>query len=572
LLILSTMMPSLAYAFIYQQQSFNITQTIKKAWYDRNWQYRKAITILGSKVSDPNTHSFDATGGYILIGDGTPNWGSTRGTISFWIKWDTVGGRPWGQHDNMEIRFSGSRLVLDWGATGSLTSSTTFTAGKWYFIAVVWNENTDKLYLYVGDENTSPALDASNNAWRSTVSNQGVTQNNFMASKGGVGRTDGKGDELRYWDIDRTIEQIQSDYKTELTGTEANLRSYFKLNNNFDDIGVYNNDGSGVGSYQFSISVPIMDTYLADFPVLISIIDSDLASDAQDDGDDILFTSSDKKTKLSHEIEAFNGQTGQLIAWVRIPKLFANNDTIIYMYYGNPTASNQQDAVNVWDSNYVGVWHFKETVGGTSAIKDSKGVNHGTDSGGPTLGVAGKIGNAIQFDGVDDCVIVPDHPSLHLGSGLTIEAWINIDIWGNWKDIVFKGGGAGDNSDYQFALVSDGLAWDGTYNGNWRAKYFQTSQDTGTWIHVAVTHDTFTVKCYRDGAEISSQPDAGAIYESSYELGISKEGAANTGYLHGKIDELRISKTPRSRPWIETEYNNQNNPSSFYNIGLEETH
>jgi len=203
-----------------------------------------------------NTHSLDATGGYMIIGPGTPDWGSTTGTISFWIKWDTVGGRPWGQHDNMETRFSGSKLGVDWGTYDSIISNTNFTAGKWYFIAIVWNENTDDLYLYVGDQDDPPTQDTYNNNWDTPVSTVGVTQNNFMASKGGVEPTDGHGDELRYWDIDRTLAEIQSDYNTELTGSETNLRSYFKLNNNFDDVGPDNNDG--YGSYSFSSDVPFL--------------------------------------------------------------------------------------------------------------------------------------------------------------------------------------------------------------------------------------------------------------------------------------------------------------------------
>ncbi len=203
-----------------------------------------------------NSHSLDATGGYMQIGNGTPNWGSTTGTISFWIQWDTIADRPWGQHTDMEARFSGTNLVLDWGGTSSLTSSTSFTAEEWYFIAIVWDENTDDLYLYVGDQDTSPAQDAYNNAWTSTVSTLGVTQNNFMAARGGVDATDGHGEDLRYWDTDRNLPEIQSDYNTELTGSETNLRSYFKLNNNFDDVGPDNNDGSGSGSYAFASDVP----------------------------------------------------------------------------------------------------------------------------------------------------------------------------------------------------------------------------------------------------------------------------------------------------------------------------
>ncbi len=59
------------------------------------------------------------------------------------------------------------------------------------------------------------------------------------------------------------------------------------------------------------------------FPVLVSLSsDSDLAADAQDDGDDILFTSSDGTTKLDHETEYFDGSTGALDAWVEVKTLY----------------------------------------------------------------------------------------------------------------------------------------------------------------------------------------------------------------------------------------------------------
>jgi len=234
--------------------TYNYELDLEVQW--TNADYDETNEELAIYVNKENTHSLNATGGYMIVGSGTPNWGSATGTISFWIKWDNVGNRPWGQHDNMETRFSGQNLVVDWGAAGSLTSSTSFTNGTWYFIAIVWNENTLKLRLYVGDQNNPPTLDNQNTAWTSRVSTAGVTQNNFMASKGGVEPTDGRGDDLRYWNIDRTLAEIQSDYDTELTGSETNLRSYFKLNNNFDDVGPNNNDGSGSGSYSFSSDVP----------------------------------------------------------------------------------------------------------------------------------------------------------------------------------------------------------------------------------------------------------------------------------------------------------------------------
>lgn len=75
---------------------------------------------------------------------------------------------------------------------------------------------------------------------------------------------------------------------------------------------------------------------LTSLPVLISMTDTDLQDKAQNEGHDILFSSSDGTTKLSHEIERFDGTTGRLIAWVKVPCLSSSKNTRIHMYYGNP--------------------------------------------------------------------------------------------------------------------------------------------------------------------------------------------------------------------------------------------
>lgn len=327
---------------------------------------------------------------------------------------------------------------------------------------------------------------------------------------------------------------------------------------------------------------------LSNFPILIylsnssgrngddlSFIFDELQSDA--DRKKIAVTTSDGTTQCYVEIEKWDSVNRQAWLWVKAPSISDTSDTYLYLYYDADHAENTDyvgdvgsaAAEKVWSNNYSGVWHLGESVGGAGAIKDSTShSNDGTDNGNPTLGETGKIGNAIRFDGVDDCVVIPDDASLRLSDGLTIEAWINVDVWGNWKDIVFKGGGSASNTDYQFALVDSGLAWDGTLFGFWRTRYFSTSTDTGVWIYVAVTHDTVTVKCYRDGVEISSQLDIGYIYESAYQLGISREGAADRGYLDGVIDEVRISNVTRSAAWIKASYESERDDLVDY--GMEE--
>ena len=244
------------YAVYAEYEAPNYEMDLEVQW--TNVDYDEANEELAIYVDKGNnTYSLDATGGYAIVGDGTPDWGSTTGTISFWVKMDTsVQGRFWGQDGNMETRWSGTNLVLDWGGTASMTSAYSFSADKWYFVAIVWDEINDNLFLYVGDEINLPTLDSNSLSGTWTSTTPAPTQNLFLNGLGGNEPVDGHGDDLRYWNIARSQTQIQSDYNTELTGSEANLRSYFKLNNNFDDIGPDNNDGSGSGSYSFSSDVP----------------------------------------------------------------------------------------------------------------------------------------------------------------------------------------------------------------------------------------------------------------------------------------------------------------------------
>src|SRR5262245_59216846 len=66
-------------------------------------------------------------------------------------------------------------------------------------------------------------------------------------------------------------------------------------------------------------------------------------------------------------------------------------------------------------SGLVGAWSFDETSGTTAADVSGKG-NNGSVSG--ATRVAGKYGNALSFDGVNDVVTVADSASLDLTNAL----------------------------------------------------------------------------------------------------------------------------------------------------------
>lgn len=150
---------------------------------------------------------------------------------------------------------------------------------------------------------------------------------------------------------------------------------------------------------------------LADFPVLISLggewlkyqPSGDPGHIRQPDGGDIRFTTS-SLVQLDHEIEAYDGVTGTLVAWVRVPLLSSSTDTQFYMWYGNAGCEDQWNPKAVWDEHFVMVHHLEETAG---THQDSTANGHdGTPLGGIVQDAVGQVDGADEFDGIDariDC-------------------------------------------------------------------------------------------------------------------------------------------------------------------------
>ncbi len=103
----------------------------------------------------------------------------------------------------------------------------------------------------------------------------------------------------------------------------------------------------GMGSWTFRkpVTVPAGQTAadVTDFVLYVEMDDADIAAGAQVDGDDLVFTAADGVTRLDHTLESYTPATGAVRAWVRIPTLSASSETALFLYYGNPTAVDQQD-------------------------------------------------------------------------------------------------------------------------------------------------------------------------------------------------------------------------------------
>jgi hypothetical protein len=360
--------------------------------------------------------------------------------------------------------------------------------------------------------------------------------------------------------------------------------------NNQSDPATFYTVGNQECEYSYSRTITIQSSEvsgtsdLTNFPALISLSGDWLKTVTADpangriensSGYDIIFKDTGG-TQLDHEIESYDGSAsgGTLVAWVRIPTLYYNTDTVIYMYYGNScVSSSQENAAGVWDSNFKGVWHLGESSG--SAQDSTSYGTSGSVSGTVTQGSTGNMDGAYDFytSGQVDC---GDPVDGHLDGGtgsFTVSLWVNIDAnRGTWEQALYKGGSSEWNYGYSLELhatqntynfiINDGGAQWGYSKG--------TSFTVDTWHHIVGVVDRASnlLRIYKDGTEQGTATDISSVgnIDSADNLAFSKDW----GWIDGLLDEVRISDIARSADWIQTEFNNQNDPSNFYNVGNEE--
>ncbi|MFN7982687.1 MAG: DUF2341 domain-containing protein, partial [Vicinamibacterales bacterium] len=300
------------------------------------------------------------------------------------------------------------------------------------------------------------------------------------------------------------------------------------------------------------------------FPILVSLTDAALGSKALSTGNDIVFTSSDGTTKLNHEIESYTTGTGVLVAWVQIPSLSSTADTVIYMYYGNAGASNQQSITATWESNFKGVWHLNG-VFTDSTSNGNNGTNTGTTAG------AGKISNGRVYTRANgaDKITVPGK----MGSPVNV----TLSGWGFLNSADTSGAELVTIGDYIGLDLnkSGGVGTEGFYyDGGWQVTANGTGH-AGAWHYFTYTYNDSgnSQRLYVDGTQIASNALTTSINYTGLGVDtvIGSHGDGGTTFdFDGTIDEVRIAATVRSAGWILTEYNNQNAPSSFATAGTEE--
>jgi hypothetical protein len=328
---------------------------------------------------------------------------------------------------------------------------------------------------------------------------------------------------------------------------------------------------------------------LNDFPLLINIIDTDLHTDVLPGGEDIAFMVDGQF--VEHEIEYFDRDyspsEAHLIAWVKVPFLSSSSDTIITMLYGNSDARSLETS-GVW-SDYEMVHHMNEAPNRT-LIDSSGNLHYGSSFGSMTDSqlVAGAIGSSIDFDGSNDAITVGQINTDEWPS-FTVTGWVNQDVSGDDRIFSKAPDTNAANALIHFAIDDTNsfrvrMRTDGTGGGSSGSVDANALTTPGNWAFLAWSWSeaTASMRLYVNGTfDKAVTRDGDTIFDShltesldSYSLvpfiiGNWQTGTANNRFFNGQIDEMRLTQIVLSDGWIETEFNNQLNPSTFYSVGSE---
>jgi hypothetical protein len=310
------------------------------------------------------------------------------------------------------------------------------------------------------------------------------------------------------------------------------------------------------------------------FPILIRLTEENFKFEhARQSGEDIMFTKKDN-TPLPYEIERWDAAAQTAEIWVKMDTVHGNNDNqYIVMYWGNALVQSVSSGGAVFDtgSGFQGVWHLCENS--NSLAKDAT-INHfdGTPSDTAPLQVHGVIGNALQFNGISNGLVMKNTANSRLNfprpDTYTFSAWVSVDSVLEEDEFI---AGKGQN---QYALRVKGSKsipanmfalheyYDdpGAYVMNMRYDSIVMRQ----WKYITGIRTADKSYLFIDGKCVDStgivlSVSMADLNRTDFSIGRCAVPYNEDNYLSfkGMIDEVRIASVAFSADWVKLSFMNQ---------------
>ena len=284
--------------------------------------------------------------------------------------------------------------------------------------------------------------------------------------------------------------------------------------------------------------------------------------DMQQNGADLRFIAADG-TSLNYQLELLDPVAGLLVAWVEVP-VRAGTEQAIWMYYGNPKAT-QPDDTALYDADQTIVLHFAETQG---PPRDATANRYDPAASDAELGVPGVIGNGVRLNGRSVVRIASrSGTGIATAGGLTFAAWERLDADAPQAILYSQ-----TQADRHVEIGISGLKLYAEVVDGQRKSRVESTQaiSLGRWQHIVASIGT-ELALYLDGAPAGNGPSGGLPSISGDVFIGGFDDPKGAGGFTGQLDEVEISKTPRSAWWARVNALAQSPETTLTSYGPDES-
>ena len=365
--------------------------------------------------------------------------------------------------------------------------------------------------------------------------------------------------------------------------------------------------------FRLETNASVIPADLTDFPAFLDFTDAKLKTQANggevtnSNGYDIrMYNDAAGISPLDYELVSYDGTTGRVRLWVKIPSLSGSATTNVFLLAGNAGFSTDGSdsaltfsAMDGTSGNSM-IWHLDENATGSIPYTDALG-NH--DATKPNV----SFWNTWQTPNVA-AQVAQGFSSVFHGGGISAVGSSSNDIFGpnylftdvdtSSVSLWFKGNGiisgvegllagwfaTATGRRFSFVVEPTGhtIEWQ-WYDQSLVKQTISTGIDLDTdtaWHHLYATWDRSagangTMTVYVDGAQVGQDTTSG-VTDAAGEPNIAAHCCTrydgNNGYK-GTFDEARIMDVAPTASWISTEYTNQLDatvaPANFWGAAVD---
>ncbi len=453
------------------------------AWNDRTSDDRPAVSFQAMRGDEAGPALyFDGGNDHVNAGSGIA-LANASFTIEFWAKRGSNGTNDYAiaqgtdtQNKGLHIGFRDSNVFMC-AFYGNDLNTSAYTDLNWHHWACTYDAVTNERIIYRDGVQVAQGIAATDYQGSGTL----------YIGRGGWG--DGRYfhgilDEARIWKTVRSQTQIQANMNRRLSGAEANLAAYWRLDENSGTIA---HDQTANGHHGTLVNGPTWTATRAPYRSAIE-------------------------------------KAGEIQQYVWASEL-------------SPAPSPACPAPMAPRALWL---RFDEAPGVVAFTDDSGNGNDGVCAGAacPDSGVVGRLGAAARFDGSKDWVQGPD---LDIGDDFSIALWVKPGSARDGQALVAKH--ATDGSE----LIVFGLD-NGGYEFNLRGQTYRAGLKTTDWQHLAVVGRKVgagtEVTVYKDGQALWQRTLDAVVGDlgggKGWSIGQAWDGPSPSNFFGGMLDEVVI--------------------------------